>query len=67
MTETANIRKPGDADAVIDKAFRVIGIEGLRVTDISVVPILPNCHLQVVAYVTGITCANKLVQEHALA
>ncbi|XXG96269.1 hypothetical protein Hte_002550 [Hypoxylon texense] len=67
MTGTTKMGKPGDADAVVDKDFRVMGIEGLRVADMGVVPILPNCHVQAVAYMTGVTCAEKLVQEYALA
>ncbi|KAI5924819.1 hypothetical protein F4810DRAFT_663491 [Camillea tinctor] len=67
MTGTAKMGRTGDADAVVDADFRVLGIEGLRVADMSVVPILPSCHIQAVAYVTGVTCAEKLVKEYGLA
>ncbi|KAI1097284.1 putative GMC oxidoreductase [Jackrogersella minutella] len=67
MAGTAKMGKPGDSDAVVDTNFRVMGIEGLRIADMSVVPVLPSCHTQAVAYVTGITCAEKLVQEYGLA
>ncbi|OTA99814.1 putative GMC oxidoreductase [Hypoxylon sp. CI-4A] len=66
MTGTAKMGRPGDADAVVDKDFRVFGLEGLRVADMSVVPVLPSAHVQAVAYVTGITCAEKLIQQYDL-
>ena len=66
-TGTAKMGRPGDADAVVDSEFRVLGLEGLRIADMSVVPILPNCHVQSVAYAVGIVCAEKLVQQYGLA
>ncbi|KAI1486370.1 hypothetical protein F5X96DRAFT_655330 [Biscogniauxia mediterranea] len=70
MTGTAKMGKRGDPDAVVDADFRVLGLEGggggLRVADMSVVPVLPSCHIQAVAYVTGATCAEKLVREYGL-
>ena len=55
-----------NVDAVVDSDFRLMGIDGLRVADMSVVPVLANCHVQAVAYVTGATCAEKLIQEYEL-
>ena len=49
MTGTVKMGKPGDVDCAVDKHFRVVGIEGLRVADMSVVPVLPSCHVQAVA------------------
>jgi len=66
MTGTVKMGRPGDADAAVDKDFRVMGIEGLRVADMSVVPVLPSCHVQAVAYITGATCAEKLAKEYGL-
>lgn len=67
MTGTAKMGIQGDADAVVDASFRVMGgIRGVRVADMSVVPVLPSAHTQAVAYVTGITCGEKLVQEYGL-
>ncbi|KAL2177491.1 uncharacterized protein P884DRAFT_200430 [Thermothelomyces heterothallicus CBS 202.75] len=66
MTGTVKMGKPGDADAVVDNNFRLVGIDGLRVADMSVVPVLPSCHVQAVAYITGATCAEKLVKEYGL-
>ncbi|KAK0649338.1 hypothetical protein B0T16DRAFT_326901 [Cercophora newfieldiana] len=66
MTGTAKMGKPGDEDAVVDNDFRVVGIEGLRIADMSVVPVLASCHTQSVAYVTGLTLAEKIVKEYCL-
>ena len=66
MTGTAKMGKQGDADAVVDSDFRLMGIENLRIADMSVVPVLANCHVQAVAYATGATCAEKLVDEYKL-
>ncbi|AEO58638.1 hypothetical protein MYCTH_2306112 [Thermothelomyces thermophilus ATCC 42464] len=66
MTGTVKMGKPGDADAVVDNSFRLMGIDGLRVADMSVVPVLASCHVQAVAYITGATCAEKLVKEYGL-
>lgn len=66
MTGTAKMGKPGDPDAVVDSDFRVQGVAGLRIADMSVVPILPSCHTQAVAYITGVTCAEKLARQYEL-
>ncbi|KAK5630283.1 hypothetical protein RRF57_005998 [Xylaria bambusicola] len=66
MTGTIKMGKPGDADAVVDNDFRFIGFEGLRIADMSVVPILGSCHVQAIAYITGATCAEKLIKEYQL-
>ncbi|KAK0725481.1 hypothetical protein B0H67DRAFT_551043 [Lasiosphaeris hirsuta] len=66
MTGTVKMGKAGDEDAAVDNNFRFVGIDGLRVADMSVVPVLPSCHTQAVAYLTGATCAEKLVKEYGL-
>ncbi|EAQ91895.1 hypothetical protein CHGG_00130 [Chaetomium globosum CBS 148.51] len=66
MTGTVKMGKPDDAGAAVDKEFRLMGIEGLRVADMSVVPVLASCHVQAVAYITGATCAEKLIKEYGL-
>jgi choline dehydrogenase-like flavoprotein len=66
MTGTAKMGKKGDVDAVVDPDFKVFGIENLRIADMSVVPVLVNAHVQAAAYVTGLTCAEKLVKEYNL-
>ncbi|KAJ5129836.1 uncharacterized protein N7515_005875 [Penicillium bovifimosum] len=67
MCGTVKMGKKGDEDAVVDPDFRLIGIENLRVADMAVIPVLVNAHLQAAAYVTGATCAEKLVREYNLA
>ncbi|ORY71500.1 uncharacterized protein BCR38DRAFT_11301 [Pseudomassariella vexata] len=67
MAGTVKMGQLGGVDTVVDSDFRLVGIEGLRVADMSVVPILPSCHTQSVAYVTGMTCAEKLVAQYNLA
>ncbi|KAI2472760.1 GMC oxidoreductase [Annulohypoxylon bovei var. microspora] len=66
MTGTAKMGKPGDSKVVVDNNFRVTGIQGLRVADLSVVPVLPSAHVQSTAYITGVTCTEKLVKEYGL-
>ena len=67
MTGTAKMGKVEDPDAVVDSRFRVIGLQNLRVADMSVLPVLPSGHTQAPAYVTGATCAEILIDEYGLA
>lgn len=66
MTGTVKMGRDGDRDAAVDSSFRVFGIQGLRVADMSVVPVLTNNHTQATAYVTGATCGDVLVKEYGL-
>jgi choline dehydrogenase-like flavoprotein len=66
MTGTAKMGKVGDKDAAVDNGFRVFGVEGLRVADMSVVPVLTNNHTQATAYVVGATAAEVLIKEYGL-
>ncbi|KAK9413919.1 hypothetical protein SUNI508_11495 [Seiridium unicorne] len=69
MTGTLKMGQEGDKDkdAVVDPNFKLFGVQGLRVADMSVVPVLMSAHIQATAYVTGMTCAEKLVAEYYLA
>ena len=42
MCGTVKMGKPGEPDACVDKNFRVMGVQGLRVVDMSVVPLMPK-------------------------
>ncbi|OJJ50725.1 hypothetical protein ASPZODRAFT_11580 [Penicilliopsis zonata CBS 506.65] len=66
MTGTVVMGAAGDPKAGVDSHFRVLGLEALRVADMSVVPILPNNHTQSTAYVTGMTCADVMIEEYGL-
>ena len=66
MSGTARMGKRGDDTAVVDNDFRVVGMENLRVADMSVLPLTPSCHLQAAAYATGLVCAEKLIEEYGL-
>ncbi|KAL4769150.1 hypothetical protein BDW60DRAFT_225293 [Aspergillus nidulans var. acristatus] len=66
MTGTVKMGKQGEQDAAVDKSFRLMGVDGLRVADMSVVPVLANNHTQATAYVTGSTAADVLIKEYGL-
>lgn len=67
MTGTLKMGPAGGApDAVVDPEFRVLGIEGLRVADMSVAPVLISGHIQAAAYATGLTCAEKVAKHYGL-
>lgn len=66
MTGTAKMGNRNDPDSVVDSQFRVIGVENLRVADMSTLPVLPSGHTQLPAYLTGATCAELLIKEYAL-
>lgn len=53
-------------DAVVDTKFKVFGVEGLRVVDLSVCPFVVNAHTQSVAYVMGEIGAEVLAEEYGL-
>lgn len=56
--------KSDDAMACLDTDFRVRGTQNLRVADLSSLPLLPNCHPQSVAYLIGLTAAEKIIAGH---
>ncbi|KAK5384020.1 hypothetical protein LTR20_008152 [Exophiala xenobiotica] len=54
-----------DPRRVVNSRFEVEGIQGLRVADMSVCPILTCNHTQVNAYLIGFRCAELVVQKAA--
>ncbi|KAL8643565.1 MAG: hypothetical protein Q9210_007627 [Variospora velana] len=62
---TAKMGKPSDASACVDTSFKVFGLEGLRVVDMSVAPFLPSAHTQATAYLIAQTAGEKLVAEYS--
>ncbi|CAG9988290.1 unnamed protein product [Clonostachys byssicola] len=56
----------GDETAVVDTQFSVKGVKGLRVADLSVLPVLVSSHTQAAAYQIGMLAAEKLIPEYRL-
>jgi len=59
---TCKIGPSHDPMAVVDNAFRVFGVEGLRVADLSVCPVLTNNHTQINAYLIAEKCARDIIR-----
>lgn len=55
--------REGDEDRVVDSQFKVVGLEGLRVADMAVCPILTNNHTQINAYLIAERCAQVMLGE----
>jgi choline dehydrogenase len=54
-----------DADAVVDPALRVHGIEGLRVADASVMPVVPSGNTNAPAIMIGERVSDFVADVHA--
>ncbi|KAF2263305.1 choline dehydrogenase [Lojkania enalia] len=63
---TAMMGKKDNPLACVDSSFRVYGVEGLRVADLSVCPVTTNNHTQSTAYLVGQKAAEKLIAEYQL-
>jgi choline dehydrogenase len=50
---------------VVDNRFRVNGVSGLRVADVSVLPVQNTCHTSAIAYGIGLYAAQVLAEDHA--
>lgn len=68
MSGTVKMGRFDDADpeVCVTPDFRVRGVQGLRVVDLSVCPTLPCNHPQSTAYLVGETGAEKIVAEYGL-
>ncbi|MCJ1230773.1 hypothetical protein MMC12_007447 [Toensbergia leucococca] len=66
MCSTVKMGRPGEHGTCVNKNFQVVGVERLRVVDMSVAPIITNNHTQSVAYLIGETAAEKLINEYDL-
>jgi choline dehydrogenase-like flavoprotein len=64
MSGTCKMGLEGDRLAVVDKEFRVRGVTGLRVVDLSVLPVLVNAHPVGAAYVMGEVAASVMGEEY---
>ncbi|KAL2173990.1 GMC oxidoreductase-like protein [Thermothelomyces heterothallicus CBS 202.75] len=54
---------PEDRGGVVGPDLKVHGAEGLRVVDMSVMPLLPGAHLSATAYAVGEKAADIIIQE----
>jgi len=64
FASTCKMGRDGDETSVVDTRFRVRGVQGLRVVDLSVAAVLPNNHTQSTAYLIGETAAEKIIAEY---
>ncbi len=64
--QAGSCKMGSDSMSVVDPQLKVYGVEGLRVADASVMPMVPsgNCHAAIL--VIGERCAEMLQQEHGL-
>lgn len=64
MSCTVKMGAKEDEMACLDDHFRVKGMEGLRVVDLSALPFVFNCHTVAVAYFIGETAADLMGEEY---
>lgn len=60
---TCIMGKSEDSNKVVTSDFRVQGVEGLRIADMSVCPILTSNHTQINAYLIGERCSMLILQD----
>ena len=61
---TCRMGPSGDPMAVLDCRLRVIGIEGLRVCDLSAMPDINAGNTNAPAMMLGSRCAELVLQQH---
>ena len=67
MSGTVKMGKQSGVDgACVSNDFKVFGVEGLRVADMSVLPIMVNNHTQTTAYLVGLMAGDRLAKEYHL-
>jgi choline dehydrogenase len=63
-TSTCKMGQPSDPLAVVDHTCKVIGIQGLRVVDVSVMPTVPAAHTCAPAVVIAERTAEFILQDY---
>jgi choline dehydrogenase-like flavoprotein len=59
---TCRMGNPHRKDTVVDPQLRVKGVEGLRVCDASIAPLLPNANTNAMTIMIGEKCADMIKQ-----
>jgi choline dehydrogenase len=62
---TCRMLPQGDG-GVVDNELRVYGVSGLRVVDASIMPVIPDQHIQGPVYMVAEKAANMIKQEYSL-
>jgi choline dehydrogenase-like flavoprotein len=65
MSCTATMGKD-EKKAVVNSKFKVFGVSGLSIVDLSVCPFVINAHTQSTAYILGEIGAEALADEYEL-
>ncbi|XP_047116277.1 glucose dehydrogenase [FAD, quinone]-like [Schistocerca piceifrons] len=60
---TAKMGPAADPDAVVDPRLRVHGVQGLRVADASVMPLVVRCNTNVPSIMIGEKCAHMVAED----
>nr|CAD7572698.1 unnamed protein product [Timema californicum] len=60
---TCRMGPPEDPATVVDPQLRVLGVQGLRVADCSIIPLIPASHTMAPAYMIGEKVAKIIKQE----
>ncbi|CAL8131013.1 unnamed protein product [Orchesella dallaii] len=60
---TAKFGKPKDPLAVLDSNLNVIGVQGLRVADASVMPVIPNANINVPCMMIGEKASDFILED----
>ena len=61
---SCTVKMGNDEEACVGSDFRLRGLQGMRVVDLSVLPFLLNCHPVSIAYLVGEIAAEKIASDH---